>query len=121
LRIFEQHFVHSELTAILRVRVNVTIESSIPEKTARWDSSALLGSTHDHADVSRGHAGETRDVSGASASGDISSGEPALSYSAVSRRCRLNERRLLGGLRLPALGGLLPAVPVRSTARLNLP
>ena len=103
--------------------MNVTIESSIPEKTARRDSSALLGSTHDHADVSGGHAGETRDVSGAAALGDIRGESPALSYieCAVSRRCRLNERRLLGGLRLPALGGLLPAVPVRSTARLNLP
>jgi hypothetical protein len=60
--------------------VNVTIESSIPEKTGRWDSSALLCSAHDHADVSGGHAGETRDVSGAAALGDISSGEPLRSY-----------------------------------------
>ena len=42
--------------------------------------SALLGSAQDSADVTCAHADNACDVSGAAAFGDISSGEPLLSY-----------------------------------------
>ena len=85
--------------------------------------SALLGSAQDSSDVTCAHADNACDVSGAAALWDIRGESPALLYieCAVSSRGALCDPRGLDGLGLDGLGRASSAVPVRSTAGLNLP